>query len=55
LLCTILSFLLISFVVQSQGAENEEFKPHGKPILMHFLPSRFKIAIQLDFGGPNHV
>gem|GEM_PF-3918224 len=55
MLCTILSFLLISFVVQSQGAENEEFKPHGKPILMHFLPSRFKIAIQLDFGGPNHV
>jgi hypothetical protein len=51
LLFTILALLLISFAGYSQEADNDEFKPHGKPILKIFTNIHTGISEDLDDAG----
>lgn len=50
-LFTILVLLLISFQSLSQGADGEEFKPHGKPILKVFTNFHTRISEGNDEAG----
>jgi len=51
LFSTILLMLLISFNAYSQDAANEDFKPHGKPILKIFTNFHSSISEGLDNSG----